>query len=140
LQSHNIGLARTVADYILPISIGGIVGSVEPTSRLPYEASATTDELRQGLEPSKDEVPEDDDSKAKPVSGKLVIAEEVAQGHVSWAALNLYFSSLGGGIYWIAVVGGDITAHILGAVQPLYLGIWAKEYETKPPSEVAVWR
>ena len=34
--------------------------------------------------------------KANPTDGMLVVAEEIAKGHVTWKSMKLYFSGLGG--------------------------------------------
>jgi hypothetical protein len=50
--------------------------------------------------------------------GKLMVAEEIQEGHVSWKALKLFFVGLGGDhplLFWMVFVGGFfLTASRLG--------------------------
>jgi hypothetical protein len=62
---------------------------------------------------------EDADKKAAAKGSKLVVAEEVQQGHVSWKAMSLYLTTLSPWpiVFWVAyLVGRTISecAEILG--------------------------
>lgn len=74
------------------------------------------------------------------ISGKLIVMEEIAEGHVRWPALKLYFFSMGGWLFWTTVLLADAAADALDAVQVWYLGAWARQYELNPSTEVPVFR
>ena len=55
-----------------------------------------------------------DKTREKKTDGKLIVAEEIEEGHVSFKALNLYFEALGGVIFWIVFLGGMFGAEYVG--------------------------
>jgi hypothetical protein len=71
-------------------------------------------------------------------SGKLIMAEESAEGHVAWPALKMYFLAFGGSLLWTTVVMGCIGASTFGTLQPWFLGEWARQYEHRPANEISV--
>lgn len=54
--------------------------------------------------------------------GKLMLAEEVAVGHVGWPALKLFLGSLGGAGFWLMYAAGFILANVTVLVQTYWLG------------------
>ena len=77
--------------------------------------------------------------KANPTDGKLVIAEEIAEGRVTWKSMKLYFSGLGGDYplmffsTWISVT---LLTDCVNTFQVWFLGYWGSKYENHSPSEV----
>ena len=77
--------------------------------------------------------------KANPTDGKLVIAEEIAKGHITWKSMKLYFSGLGGSYpvmffsIWISVA---FLRDWVNTFQVWFLGYWSSKYEDHSPSEV----
>jgi hypothetical protein len=77
--------------------------------------------------------------KANPADGKLVIAEEIAEGRVTWKSMKLYFSGLGGDYplmffsIWISVT---LLTDCVNTFQVWFLGYWGSKYENHTPSEV----
>jgi hypothetical protein len=77
--------------------------------------------------------------KASPTDGKLVIAEEIAEGRVTWNSMKLYFSGLGGDYplmffsIWISVT---FLEDWVATFQVWFLGYWGSKYENHTPSEV----
>jgi hypothetical protein len=71
-------------------------------------------------------------------SGKLILAEEIAEGHVAWSALKMYFLAFGGGLLWTIVILGCLLSAALNAFQSWFLGEWARQYEHRPVSEISV--
>ena len=71
--------------------------------------------------------------------GKLVIAEEIAEGRVTWKSMKLYFSGLGGDYplmffsIWISVT---FLTDWVNTFQVWFLGYWGSKYENHIPSEV----
>ena len=96
------------------------------------------------------------DPAASKSDGKLIVAEEISEGHVGWparesfgslrispadfAAVKLYFASLGGDspiIFWSLFLGGIFIVNLTQTVQAWYLGYWARQYEISDPSEIS---
>ena len=77
--------------------------------------------------------------KANTTDGKLVIAEEIAKGHVTWKSMKLYFSGLGGDYplmffsIWISVA---FLRDWVNTFQIWFLGYWGSKYENHAASEV----
>jgi hypothetical protein len=70
--------------------------------------------------------------------GKLVVAEEIAEGRVRWDVLQLYVFAIGGVLTWTFILLTDASAAALNAFEVWYLGFWARQYELKPPSKISV--
>ena len=89
LQTHNVAMTSPIADFVVSLGSDGRVLTQGTMSK----ALATSKTLTKGLRAEEAElhkaeeivdgqVPEVPESK----SGKLMVAEEVAEGHVSWSA------------------------------------------------------
>ncbi|KAJ7041996.1 multidrug resistance-associated ABC transporter [Mycena alexandri] len=73
--------------------------------------------------------------------GKLVVAEEIEIGHVSWAALKLYLSALGGrspSLYFAPLILCMLLTDTLINAQTWYLGYFASQYDDHKVSQVRV--
>ena len=89
-QTHNIALTRPIADFVVALGNGGLVvsqGSLDQALRedteLYEELKAEVENLAKAdLEVDK---PTADDTMT-PEDGKLVVAEEIEEGHISWKA------------------------------------------------------
>ncbi|KAG1747913.1 uncharacterized protein EDB91DRAFT_1245381 [Suillus paluster] len=85
--------------------------------------------------------PEEPKADAKKSDGKLVMSEEIAEGHVSWPAFKLYLAGLGGNYpmtFWIVFLVLVSLSDLANVVQTWYLGYWASQYEDCLPSKVNV--
>ena len=74
--------------------------------------------------------------------GKLVVAEEIAQGHVTWKSMKLLLSAFGGNynpilffVIWLSAISVESLVLTLNL---WFLGKWGSQYELYPPSEVRV--
>jgi hypothetical protein len=73
--------------------------------------------------------------------GKLMVAEEIQEGHVSWQALKLFFAGLGGNhpvLFWIVFIGGLFFTDFINTIQTWWLGFWASQYDDHKSYEVDV--
>jgi len=71
--------------------------------------------------------------------GKLIIAEEIAQGHVTWKSIKLYLSGLGGDsplLFFSIWISATFLTDWVNTFQVWFLGYWGSQYETHTPSEV----
>lgn len=71
--------------------------------------------------------------------GKLIVAEDVAEGFVSWEACKLWFKGLAGShpvTFWIVCMGGILFVCVAVAVNSWWLGQWAAQFEHHASSSV----
>ena len=77
--------------------------------------------------------------KESSTDGKLVVAEEVAKGHVTWKSVKLYLSGLGGDyplMFFSIWISASFLTDWMDTFQVWFLGYWGTQYETHKPSEV----
>ena len=73
--------------------------------------------------------------------GKLILAEEIVEGRVTWKALKLYLDGLGGNhSYLFAAVwmAGFLATHVAINFGVWFLGYWGSQYDNHRPEEVRV--
>ncbi|KAI0344119.1 multidrug resistance-associated ABC transporter [Trametopsis cervina] len=144
LVTHNVYIARPIADYVVSLGTDGRIASQGTLSKALSNDKALAKEIeKEAKEADKAEHTIDDtvvEPEAAPKSdGKLILDEEISEGHVGWPALKLYFLSLGGDspiIFWSLFLGNMFMTRLLQSAQFWYLGYWAEQYETHDPSEV----
>ncbi|KAI1795060.1 hypothetical protein LXA43DRAFT_1080347 [Ganoderma leucocontextum] len=147
LVTHNVAMASPIADFVVSLGTDGRVTSQGTLSKVlakDHKLSEEVAEEREELKKADDEVdavePDSEDAPKKS-DGKLVVAEEISEGHVSWSALRLYFTSMSGGysfIFWLGVFGFLSLCELLGVVETYWLGYWAQQYEDTDSSEVKI--
>ncbi|VDC06815.1 unnamed protein product [Peniophora sp. CBMAI 1063] len=157
LVTHNVAMASPLADYVVSLGMDGSIASRGSVSdALAQDETLRADVEGQEEELAKDEEVLDNESPGKPAKdsadkkadsapakdGKLVLAEEVALGHVTWSALNLFFSALGGEhstLFWTGFLGLLALSQVLAAAQTWELGYWAEQYTLHTdPADVSV--
>jgi len=75
------------------------------------------------------------------VDGKLILEEEIAQGHVSWRSLKLFLKGLGGSrpvFFFTVYLVGLVLMHGGNLLATWFLGYWGSQYESRSPEEVRV--
>ncbi|KAJ7657324.1 P-loop containing nucleoside triphosphate hydrolase protein [Mycena polygramma] len=142
LVTHNIALARPIADFVVTFGSDGRVrsqGSIsELTKRGPLSAQIRKEQ--QALDKAGEEI-DAEDPIAKPVDGQLILAEEVQLGHVGTSALKMYFFAIAGKypfFFFAVFFVGLFSVQILTIMRTWMLGYWAKQYDQRPPEEVNV--
>ena len=90
LQTHNVSMASPIADFVVALgtdgritSQGSIANALEHDKKLAAEIAKEEAEIEKA-EATVDELATNDPPKQD--SGKLVVEEEVAVGHVGWQA------------------------------------------------------
>ncbi|TFK19880.1 ATP-binding cassette transporter [Coprinopsis marcescibilis] len=147
LVTHNVALASTIAQYVVSVGADGKIvsrGSISDALKTDKElakAYEDEEELIKTSESNLDEVKEEK-LESLSASGKLIVEEEKEIGHVSWSALKLYFSAMSGHplLFFFAYLLGIVFSEAAQAVQTWFLGYWATQYGTNPPSEVPAER
>lgn len=164
-QTHNVALVRPIAHFVVSLAIDGTISSRGSISDVIAHDKALAIELTEDQE-TLDKQEEDIDS--APIldedkdKGKLIMAEEIPVGHVSWSAgtcffiwsiirvpnltsstVKMYISGLGGNhifLFFFAFLGGLVVSDVFMTFQTWFLGYWASQYENHPASEVHVLR
>ena len=139
-KTHNVALAIPVAKNVVSIDQDGTVRShgIDHFSTTLANDQTLTSEVEHGLRTVVEE--------AKPAiknasltNGKLVIAEEIAQGHVTWKSMKLYFSGFGGDyplIFFSIWIFFTFLTDWVNTFQVWFLGYWGSKFENDTPSEV----
>ncbi|KAF8883972.1 hypothetical protein BD779DRAFT_1787388 [Infundibulicybe gibba] len=143
LVTHNVAMAEPIADFVVSLGLdGGITSQGSITEALAKNRKLAMELSREhhALRKTEEEVdsPPADDSK----DGKLIVAEEIEEGHISWAALKLYLAGLGGNhpvLFFLTFALGLILTEFVNTIQTWYLGYLASQYEKHPASEVAIF-
>ncbi|KAH9939278.1 uncharacterized protein BXZ73DRAFT_99482 [Epithele typhae] len=145
LVTHNVALASPIADYVVSLGTDGRVSSQGTLSKVLTGDAELSKELAQEEAELKKTQEAVDDAEFEAVTtksdGKLIVAEEIAEGHVSWSAVRLYLSSMGGRhavLFWFTTLIMLALVETAQVLQTYWLGYWAAQYEEHDPSEVSV--
>ncbi|OCH87314.1 P-loop containing nucleoside triphosphate hydrolase protein [Obba rivulosa] len=146
LVTHNVALAGPIADFVVALSSDGRIASQGSFANvLTNDARLSTQIMEESKEIEKVEQEIDathmDTSAKESKDGKLVLEEDIAEGHVSWSAMKLYLNGLGGThpyLFWAGFAGALFVSEFINSVQTWFVGYWAQQYEDHEPSEVNV--
>ena len=147
-------MARPIADFVVSISLDGVVTGHahealevfeleegEPDATLESEL---TESKKSDLHvPSEATLRNKSTEDAKRASGKLIIAEEIHQGHIGWKAMKMFFTSLGGQHpirFFSLWLGGHFISYCMVSFNLWFLGYWSSQYEKHRPEDVPVVR
>ncbi|KAL6299635.1 multidrug resistance-associated ABC transporter [Sparassis latifolia] len=145
LVTHNVSMARPIADFVVSLGTDGRIlsqGSLSKALEANKKLSAEVVEEIEEIEKAEHEVdqPPNPDIPAN-ADGKLIVAEEISEGHVEWPALKMFFANLSGGyhvLFWFALLGSLLSASVLHTLQAWWLGYWARQYEDHDASDIHV--
>ena len=87
-------MASPLADYIVSLGRDGRVASHGPALDSVAEFLTVSPELIENVLDEKGTEEKGPDVTAKQTDGKLIVAEEIAEGQVSWDACNCQFFTL----------------------------------------------
>ncbi|KAG2113689.1 ABC transporter type 1, transmembrane domain-containing protein, partial [Suillus clintonianus] len=146
LVTHNVAMASSIAHFAVSlgsngriVSHGSISEAIAKDDKFAAEVAKEQEVLAKEAEVMDTlEEPKGDAAKS---DGKLVMSEEIAEGHVSWPAFKLYLTCLGGNYpmtFWVAFLLLMGLTDFANTVQTWFLGYWASQYEHHLPSEVNV--
>ncbi|KAG8713050.1 hypothetical protein FRC11_013442, partial [Ceratobasidium sp. 423] len=142
--THNVAMVSEVADFIVVLGHGGRILSQGSVGAVLGSNPKLKGEAKESLESNPGEPMGGEPAETMPrlpnASGKLTTAEEIAEGHVGWSALKLFFFALGGVGFWFVYMTGFVLANVAALLQTYWLGIWARAYDTDParPEQVNV--
>ncbi|KZS96535.1 P-loop containing nucleoside triphosphate hydrolase protein [Sistotremastrum niveocremeum HHB9708] len=151
LVTHNVLLCEPIADYVISIgqdgkivSKGTISDALKKNAKLREEVKA---EEKAEVEAKVDAVADADETadpgaeapaEEKKDSGKLIVAEEMAVGHVSWDAAKLYGGQMGGPIFFALIMLALFVEGLTAVFQKWFLGYWSSRYEIRPPVPIPI--
>jgi hypothetical protein len=138
-------MASPVAHFVVSLGIDGRIvsqGSMSDTLARDRDFVKEVNEDEDAIKKAADEIdPTDSKKVVAKGDGKLIVAEEIQEGHVSWQALKLFFAGLGGNhplLFWVVFVGGLFLTDFINTIQTWWLGFWASQYDRHASYEVDV--
>ncbi|KAJ7141437.1 hypothetical protein C8R44DRAFT_763446 [Mycena epipterygia] len=140
LVTHNVAMTSKIADFVVSMGLDGHVRSQGSISDALAKDEVLAKEVRQDeeiLEVAEKEIDPEELKKEK--DGKLIVAEEIELGHVSWSALNLYFHGMGGDwtrLFFVVVLSFMVVGEAGMTLQTWWLGYWASQYGQGTPVAV----
>ncbi|PPQ73485.1 hypothetical protein CVT26_010187 [Gymnopilus dilepis] len=144
LVTHNVALARPVADNIISVGIDGRAHDLGTDMAAALEDPVLAHEIEQELDEAKleeevvDTIKKEDPAKK---DGKLILAEEIVEGRVTWRSMMLFLKGLGGENPWFFLFAwmlGMTLMHGGNLVATWYLGYWGSQYDNHNPEDVKV--
>ena len=81
------------------------------------------------------------DKEEQKSDGKLILAEEIVEGRITWKALKLFVDGLGGkytSLFMTIWIVGLVATHISMIFGVWFVGYWGSQYETHLPEQVRV--
>ena len=163
-QTHNVAMARPIANYVVSIKNGRVASQGSVSDVLVHDTSLAdeTDQVQKAMDKVEEEIDSQLPPDAKKSDGKLIVAEEIEEGHIGLPArtffsssdlclegsltcttvVKFFFSSLGGCHVWLffmSFIGGLAITEILNAAQTWWLGHWASQYDGREAYQVPVF-
>ncbi|KAL0577586.1 hypothetical protein V5O48_004384, partial [Marasmius crinis-equi] len=144
MVTHNVALAQPIAGFVVSLKDGSISSQGSLEDALDHSLALKAEALKEGecLEETEELVESEELPKTplKPsdAKGKLFVAEEIQEGHVTLAAVTSYFSAMGSLAWIVIMLGACLVAELIDAAQTWFLGYWASQYANRNPKEVAV--
>ncbi|KAF7792456.1 hypothetical protein EIP86_003493 [Pleurotus ostreatoroseus] len=150
LVTHNVALASPIAEFVVALKDGRIISQGSLSNALEKDKTLSAAVKKETEEIEQEEVADAKTSEAvvaEPSSGKLVVAEEISEGHVGWNALKLLLGNMGIGsmsmgsgmfIFWLLYILPIMVARIAAVLDSWVLGRWSHQYEIKDPAQVLI--
>ncbi|GBE88702.1 ATP-binding cassette transporter abc4 [Sparassis crispa] len=141
LVTHNVALASPISEFAVSLGLDGRIHSQGSLSKALEEDQELSAKFVEELKVEEEIIDEHTDAKAQQSDGKLFVSEEIAQGHVGWPAISMFVNTVGGrfpAIFWFVTIGMLFVDEVCEVLQPWFLGVWARQYEDHPSSEVSI--
>ena len=130
-----------IAQQVISIDISGKISLEDGLQLVTSFVPEILDQEDEPASTEKGESAETETAASDAANGKLVVAEEISEGRVSWKAIKLFLSSISGEypLLFVAIsILGFIMSEIFFVSQKWFLGFWGSQYEKHDPSEVSV--
>lgn len=143
MQTHNVTLASPIANHFVSIGLDGVAREIGKDIKVALaNDSVLASEVQQVKEENEIEnVVIDSSAKEESLNsreGKLIMAEEIAQGRVSKKSYMLFLRGLGAFLFLTAWMTGLALMHGGSMLAVWFLGYWGHQYETHDPKDVQV--
>ena len=142
-QTHNVALTSPIADNVIQVGLDGAAHEIgtDISAVLVHEPDLAK-EVEQKKEAEMEAAVIDKVVKeADKPDGKLILAEEIAEGRVTWRSMMLFLKGLGGNnpvFFMTAWMTGLVLMHSGSMLGVWFLGFWGSQYETHAPEDVDV--
>ncbi|KAJ7732681.1 multidrug resistance-associated ABC transporter [Mycena metata] len=146
LVTHNIAMTSKLADLVVSVGLDGRVHGQHSVSAalladkvLAEEASHDEVALaaaEKELDTAEKELDAPQEGNQSP--GKLIVAEEMEIGRVSWDAMKMFLSAHASNsvLFFLGLFVAQFLVSIFVRLEPWYLGYWASQYEKDAPVSV----
>ncbi|KZT34875.1 hypothetical protein SISSUDRAFT_228878 [Sistotremastrum suecicum HHB10207 ss-3] len=145
LVTNNILLCEPFAGRVISIGKDGVISSQEETvqealknDRSLRETMHSVEEIRKEealIENSSETVASVDEVEKQP-DGKLIVTEDMADGHLSWSACVLWFKHFGGPLFFTYIAFNLLLQSLVSLSGNWFLGWWSTQYIDPPASGV----
>ncbi|KAF4617299.1 hypothetical protein D9613_006273 [Agrocybe pediades] len=142
LVTHNVALTSSIADHVISIGSNGIAQAIGKDLSIALENDPTLASQmareEEAMEMEEQVVNEVKKPEEKP-DGKLILAEEIAEGHVSWRSLKMFLVGLAGDrptFFFTAYLLGLTLMHTGNLFALWFLGYWGSQYESHRPEDI----
>ncbi|EGO28521.1 hypothetical protein SERLADRAFT_354415 [Serpula lacrymans var. lacrymans S7.9] len=139
--THNVTMANKVAHFVVSIGSNGRVLSQGSISDVVAHDDKLAAEVLKDNEEEQKVSDTEEEAVQRKQDGKLILAEEIAEGRVGRSAFKLYLAGMGGdypALFWIVFLVTMTSTQFSENAQPWFLGYWASQYDSHQPSEVHV--
>lgn len=141
MQTHNVALTSSIADYIVSVGLDGVAREIGNDIS---EAAEIDPILAREVEQEADKTQVENEvvdtvTKEGEKNGKLILAEEIVEGRVRRRSIMLYLKGLGGDkptyflIIWLL---GIVCTEIVRLFGSWFLGFWGSQYGNHGPKDV----
>ncbi|KAK0496137.1 P-loop containing nucleoside triphosphate hydrolase protein [Armillaria luteobubalina] len=147
LATHNIALVEPIAEFVVALKNGRVVnhGTLKTLFSRDRTFAEETHREEEAMHLADEEAVEVLDTvleKRKKPDGKLILSEEIREGHISRSSFKLYLTSLGGRhifLFFAAFLGAFSIQQFVVIMQTWYLGYWASQYDDHKSEDVPVF-
>ncbi|KAJ7670138.1 P-loop containing nucleoside triphosphate hydrolase protein, partial [Mycena polygramma] len=144
LVTHNVALTGKIADFVVSVGLDGHVHSRGSISEALVKDELLTEEVGKDqaiVELADQEIDSIAVAENEPpkTDGKLIVAEEIAFGHVSWGALKMFFFAHTVGnvvLFFTGLAIVILLTSVSDRIETWYLGYWASQYGHGTPVSV----
>lgn len=89
-QTHNVAMTRSLAGFVVSIGTDGTITAQGTILEVLGADKTVSEELKQDQKAIQKAGEEVDKPNAPSSDGKLIVAEEIEEGHISWQSCTLY--------------------------------------------------
>ncbi|KAJ3715756.1 P-loop containing nucleoside triphosphate hydrolase protein [Lentinula raphanica] len=125
IVTHNVRLVEPLASLVVTMKDGQVQ---DIRHRLPIP----NQDLHETLSVNQELTNESDSKCERERDGKLIIPEEIKEGHISGNSVKLYTSAIGGQhafLYFTILLAMMFLTQLTSVVQTWFLGYWSSQYE-----------